>query len=236
MIEFRNVSFSYRKGQEVLKDLSLKINKGEFVGIIGPNGGGKTTLLKLILGFIKPSSGELIIDPSFKHSIAYVPQSMKFDPHFPISVLELVLSGRLSQAPRFGAYSKKDREKSMEVLEAVSLHDKAKEALIELSGGQLQRAFIARALVSDPKLLLLDEPTASIDAKAEEFLYRILAGLRGKVTMLMVTHNLSTAVNQVDRVLCVHRSAIPLECEAVCEHFALGLYPPPLDSKGKEGL
>jgi zinc transport system ATP-binding protein len=231
VITFENVSFSYQK-KEVLKNISFNVDAGEFIGLFGPNGGGKTTLLKLIMGFLKPASGKIKVfgkDPQlFKSKIAYVPQALNFDRQFPISVLELVLSGRLSRLPWYGRFHPGDYDAANKILEQVGLSKFKNHSFGTLSGGQAQRALIARALVAEPKLLLLDEPTASVDSNAEREIYSILEGLKGKITILMVTHHLRTAIDQVQRVLCVRSNVISLLPEEVCEHFAIGLYHPPL--------
>jgi len=231
VVNFEQVTFSYQH-TPVLKDVSLRVNEGEFVGIIGPNGGGKTTLLKLMMGFLKPTSGSIQIfgnQPlnSLK-SIAYVPQTARFDRQFPISVMELVLSGRLSKLPWYGQYSQIDKVKAIEALERVGLAKLHGSTFGNLSGGQAQRALIARALVSEPKLLLLDEPTASVDAEAEADIYKILESLKGEMTMIMVTHDLAAVVNKLERVILVQGGAISLTPAEVCEHFAVGLYHGPL--------
>jgi zinc transport system ATP-binding protein len=230
-VQFEDVSFAYNEAR-VLKDVSFQAVQGEFIGIIGPNGGGKTTLLKLIMGFLKPVSGKIqIFGASPQNSlklISYVPQTVRFDRQFPISVMELVLSGRLSKLPWYGQYSKADKASALQALEKVHLADLQNHAFGTLSGGQAQRALIARALVSEPKLLLLDEPTASVDAHAEADIYQILDNLKGEMTLMMVTHDLDTVVNKVDRVILVQGNAISLNPQEVCEHFAVGLYHTPL--------
>ena len=226
-----NVSFSYDE-TPILTDVSFKVEEGEFIGIFGPNGGGKTTLLRLILGFLEPDYGSIKVfgttPEKAQRQIGYVPQRLRFDKEFPISVMELVLSGRLSHLPWFGRFSQEDKNIAIEMLEKVGLADFKNANFGNLSGGQAQRALIARALVSHPKLLLLDEPTASVDTEAEIEIYKILEELKGKVTILMVTHHLQTAIYQVQRALCVKQNVVSLKPEQVCEHFAIGLYHPPL--------
>lgn len=226
-----NVSFNY-EDIDVLSSASFAVKKGEFIGIIGPNGGGKTTLLKLILGFLQPKQGKIEVfgrSPlDAQGQVAYVPQSMRYDRHFPISVLELVLGGCLADLPWYGSFKKEDRKRALSALDQVGLSFLAERPFGTLSGGQQQRVLIARSLASDPKLLLLDEPTASVDSEAEQSIYSLLQTLKGKMTIMMVTHDLQTAINQVDRVLCVQHSVISYTPDEVCEHFALGLYHPPL--------
>jgi zinc transport system ATP-binding protein len=233
IVQFDHVSFAYQDAP-VLTDVSFRAAEGEFLGIIGPNGGGKTTLLKLILGFLKPTSGQIEVlgkPPGIATTrIAYVAQGLRFDRQFPISVMELVLSGRLSRLPWYGAYNPKDIEAADEALEKVGMSEFRHHAFGHLSGGQAQRALIARALVSDPDLLLLDEPTASVDSQAEAVIYEILKNLT--MTILMVTHDLRAAIDLVDRVLCVQGGLLSLLPQEVCEHFAIGLYHAPLQIKG----
>lgn len=228
------VSFSYQETL-ILRNISFAIRPGEFIGMIGPNGGGKTTLLKLIMGFIKPLSGRISIfgqaPASAQQQIAYVPQSLRCDKHFPISVLELVMSGRLAHLPWYGIFSKADKDAALNALDLVGMADFQDRSFGNLSGGQAQRALIARALASEPQLLLLDEPTASVDAQAESDIYAILKQLQGKITIIMVTHNLQAAIELVGRVVCVQQTAVILRPQEVCEHFALGLYHAPLIKK-----
>lgn len=234
LIDFNRVSFSY-PGTPVLHQVSFQVRQGEFIGMIGPNGGGKTTLLKLILGFLKPTDGKIRIfgEKAGGHwgalnRLAYVPQSVRFDREFPISVEEVVLSGLISQLPWFGRFRAADRQAAQEAIDYMGLSSVSHNAFGTLSGGQAQRALIARALISKPQLLLLDEPTASVDVQAESDIYSILNQLKGKMTILMVTHDLRAAIEQVDRVLCVQSGVISLKPEEVCKHFAFGLYHMPL--------
>jgi zinc transport system ATP-binding protein len=236
IIKLEDVNFSYQD-TTVLEDVNVEVQKGEYIGIFGPNGGGKTTLLKLLMGFLKPTSGSITIfgksPQTSRDKIAYVPQGLRFDRQFPISVSEVVLSGRLSQLPWHGIFLPEDIKIADEMLHKVGLSDMKNRAFGTLSGGQAQRALIARALVSQPKLLLLDEPTASVDSKSEGEIYSILEGLKKTITILMVTHHLRTAIDQVNRVLLVRKNVISLKPEEVCEHFAIGLYHPPLVKIGK---
>lgn len=231
VVNFEHVNFSYQD-TPVLRDVSFTVQEKEFVGIIGPNGGGKTTMLKLIMGFLKPNSGKIqVFDKSPKNalsSIAYVPQTARFDKQFPISVMELVLSGRLSSLAWHGQYSSLDKAKALDALSKVSLLELKNQAFGMLSGGQAQRALIARAIVSEPKLLLLDEPTASVDAQAEADIYNILTSLNEQMTIMMVTHDLGAVVNKLDKVILVQGGVTTLTPKEVCEHFAVGLYHGPL--------
>lgn len=235
IVEIEQLYFSY-PGNPVLSDINLKVDSGEFIAIIGPNGGGKTTLLKLILGLLKPSSGKILVFgqtpqpgvPPIRTPISYVPQAMRFDKQFPISVLEVVLGGLLSKLPWYGRFSQKDIEAALAALDQVGLLGFDKRSFGTLSGGQAQRVLIARALVSQPELLLLDEPTASVDSQAEADIYGLLKKLKGQMTILMITHDLRAAIDNVGRVFCVQGTLIALNPEEVCKHFAIGLYHPPL--------
>ena len=230
MISIENVSFSYDKHQ-VLEDVSLEVGSGEFVGVIGPNGGGKTTLLKLIAGFMEPSKGNCFIfgnSPKVsRKKIGYVPQVIRYDKNFPISALEVVLTGCLRSSFLIGGYSKREKMVSMSALEKVGMEGYAKVALGELSGGQAQRVLVARSLVSDPKLLLLDEPTSGVDKHSSQEIYTILSGLLGDVSILMVTHNLQSILDHLSSVVCVCKQVRKYPPKEVCLHFAAGVYDHP---------
>ena len=231
VVAFTDVTFGYGK-LPVIEETSLTIERGEFIGLIGPNGGGKTTLLKLMMGWLEPGKGAIKLfgkGPKMEMGkIGYVPQSLPFDRKFPISTLELVLGGRLAHTPWYGSYGSRNKAQARKALEQVGLEDKAPDPVSSLSGGELQRALIARALASEPELLLLDEATAHVDHPTQTLIYNLLALLAGKTTIVMVTHDLETAIHRVDRILCVQRTISSLSKEEVCEHFALGLYHPPL--------
>lgn len=231
IIKVENLYFAYQSSY-VLEDVNFSIYEGDYVGIIGPNGGGKTTLLKLLMGFLKPDSGTIELlgrAPAFEmEEIGYVPQAKRFDKLFPISVMELVLMGRLSRLSWWGTYGKEDKQAAEKALEMVGLLQYRNNSFGDLSGGQLQRALIARALVGNPKLLLLDEPTANVDTQAEGEIYTILKELNRDMTILMVTHDLHAVFQYVNRVICVQKTAISLKPDEVCEHFAFGLYHKPI--------
>lgn len=222
-IELLNVSFSYET-TPVLKGVSLRVEKGEFVGIMGPNGGGKTTLLKLLMRFLTPTRGSIRAEGT----IGYVPQVHHTDREFPITVKELILLGALSKATKWGLYPEEIKRRADELIEKLGLLPYRDQMFGSLSGGLAQRALLARALIADPDLLLLDEPTANIDAKSTAVIFNWLESLRGKKTILLVTHDLNTMVERVDRILCVQGEVSSFLPKEVCEHFALGLYHTPL--------
>ena len=235
IISLKDLFFSYGE-TSILENISLEILEGEFVGIFGPNGGGKTTFLKLLMGFLKPSSGEIsILGSSPKKArtqIGYVPQISKMDKQFPITVEEVVRMGALSRIDLFGQISKEDKELALDSLKQVGLEKKRVACFGSLSGGETQRALIARALMAKPQLLILDEPTASVDPLAEEQILTLLSDLKKKMTILMVTHDLQTILQAVGKLLCVHRSVHIHSPSDVCEHFGLGLYHSPILPKG----
>lgn len=231
ILSLEGVSFYYAD-QLVLDQVSIQLQEREFVAVFGPNGGGKTTLLKLILGFLRPSRGEIkLFDSSpekTRHRIGYVPQAFRFDKDFPASVLEVVMMGLLSTLSWYGTFPKGTKEKAYIALEQVGLAHKALSSFGTLSGGEAQRVLIARALVSEPQLLILDEPTASIDTQGEHAILELLGALNRHMTLLMVTHDLQTVVDKATRLWCVQKSVSSVQVSEVCEHFALGLYHTPL--------
>jgi zinc transport system ATP-binding protein len=208
VIEIEGLNISY-DGQKILEDVDLSIHERDFIGVIGPNGGGKTTLLKAILGLIKPDSGKIRITGKTpaqgRKLIGYVPQYMVFDREFPISVWDVALMGRLSHGRHGIWYNNKDREAARKALEAVKMLEFRKRRIDDLSGGQKQRIFIARALASEPKILLLDEPTASVDVCIEMGIYELFAELNKKMAIVLVTHDITAISTHVKRLACLNR-------------------------------
>lgn len=196
-------------GVAILEGIDLSVYQSDFLGIIGPNGGGKTTLLKVILGLIKPSRGKINVLGSTpergRKFVGYVPQYSLFDRDFPASVWDVVLMGRVGHAGRFRRYSEEDKEAALNALETVEMLELKGRQIGRLSGGQQQRVFIARALVSEPKLLLLDEPTASVDVPMMEEFYELLNRLKQRMSIVLVTHDLSAVSIYVDTVGCLNR-------------------------------
>jgi len=210
IIVLKDVFFAYN-GSPVLENVNLIIKKGEFASIVGPNGGGKSTLLKLLLGILRPGSGELSVfnkaPEKTRHRIGYMPQHAQFDIQFPVTVMEVVLMGRLGYTLG-GRYSKKDRRTAERSLEEVNMASLAKRSFSDLSGGQRQRVLIARALCCEPDLLLLDEPTANIDPEVEEALFEILKSLNKRMTILLATHDIGFVSQSVKSVICVNRCVV----------------------------
>lgn len=227
VISIHNLSFSY--GQNlILKDVNLEVFENDYVGIIGPNGGGKTTLLKCILGFLEKDSGSVEI-PSLQ-TIGYVPQKLSIDAEFPITVKELILTGSPEQPSLWRQYSKEDLEKVQSLIQWLKLEKYANIRFGELSGGFAQRVLLARALMCDPKILILDEPMAHIDTEAIEKIRTFLKELSQKITILLVTHDLNMVLKDVSKVVCIEQTATVYSPKDVCEHFAHGVY----HSKGEK--
>jgi len=208
-IELKDVTFSYDR-TPVLENVTFSLKQGDFLGIIGPNGGGKTTLLKLLLGVLAPDKGDIKVlgeaPHDAKHRIGYVPQHTDFNLSFPISALDIVLMGRLRRSRIGRWYSRNDRIKAEEVLEKVGMLDYRYTHIGELSGGQRQRVFIARALATDPEIFFLDEPTSSVDHEFETGLYSFLKELNKDVTIVVVTHDIGVISANVKSVACVNRT------------------------------
>lgn len=208
IVRLRGVCVEYR-GVPALEEVDLSVRQRDFLGIIGPNGGGKTTLLRTILGLIVPARGEVRVfggrPRDAGKNVGYVPQYIPFDRLFPISVWDVVLMGRLARAPRVGYFGAEDRARTRRALKTVEMLDLKDRQIGALSEGQKQRAFIARALVTDPKLLLLDEPTAGIDACMQEGIYQLLQRLRETMAIVLVTHDIGVLSAHVDTIACLNR-------------------------------
>ncbi|WP_462354563.1 metal ABC transporter ATP-binding protein [Alistipes timonensis] len=207
LVTMRDVSVAY-DGYEALQHVDLKIGGNDFLGVIGPNGGGKTTLVKAILGTV-PHTGEIRLAPELfrdkERLIGYMPQLSDFDRTFPISVLEVVLSGLQGRRGFRSPYTREDREKAMELLVSSGIAETARNPIGEVSGGQMQRALLARAVISDPKLLILDEPANFVDNKFEKELYCTLHELNTRMAIVMVSHDIGTITSVVKEIVCVNR-------------------------------
>lgn len=208
VLEVSNLFFSFNAKDWALQDVNIEIQEKEFVGIVGPNGGGKTTLLKLILGILKPDLGEIRLfgTPIKNHrrDIGYFPQIKDVDTDFPITVSETILGARIDTKV-IGFVTKKDREIVERVMKVVDIFDLRNRKLNELSGGQRNRVFLARALASEPKILILDEPTAGLDVTLQKMFLETLQDLKKSMTILIVDHNLSLLEEYVDKFLCINR-------------------------------
>jgi zinc transport system ATP-binding protein len=208
IIEINKLNFSYTS-QPVLQDVNLEINAGDFLAMIGPNGGGKTTLLKLMLGLLSADRGRIRVfgkpPKEVSHRIGYVPQDVHINKDFPISVLDVVLMGKLKPGRGWSRHSQEDRMAANQALEKAEMADFHGRRIGELSGGQLQRVFVARALVTEPDLLFLDEPTASIDTKGQREFYALLKELNQTITIVVVSHDLMVVSGYVKSVACVNQ-------------------------------
>lgn len=212
IVEVNQVSVYFGENK-VLDQVDFHLEKGDFLGIIGPNGGGKTTLLKVILGLLKPQEGDVRLfgRPPVKARkfMGYVPQHTAFDPKFPISVWDVVLMGRLGKLGVRPFYSSSDKDKAKNALKMVEMHDFRDQHISRLSGGQQQRVLIARALATEPKILLLDEPTASVDQKVKKSLYSLLNKLNSNgITIILVSHDIGVISSYVEKVACLNKRFI----------------------------
>jgi len=232
VIELDHVWFSYQ-GSPVLVDVTFALPRGEFLGIIGPNGGGKTTLLRLMVGLLNPDRGTIRVlgqEPSVASSkVGYVPQDTDFNRGFPISVLDVALMGRLSRLRRGRGYSKEDREKVEQILERVGMLEYRERPIGKLSGGQRQRVFIARALATEPEILFLDEPTAGVDRDFRTDLYDILRELNQEVTIVVITHDIGVVSRHMRSIACVNKHFIFHEGGQITQEMIDMAYECPVD-------
>ena len=219
VIELRDVSFNYREAP-VLEHIDLSVDEREFLGIVGPNAGGKSTLLKLILGLLRPRQGEIRVlggtPAETRHQLGYVAQHPGFARDFPISVRQVVELGLLGRGPRGGRLAAllparpgaDERARVRQAMREVEVDGLAERQIGSLSGGQLQRVLLARALVARPRILLLDEPTANVDQRAESEIFDLLRRLNERMTILVVSHDIAFVSSYVSRVACVNRTLI----------------------------
>ena len=217
-----------------LSGVSLEINECEYLGIIGPNGGGKTTLLKSILGLVLPAYGKIEVfgkkPGSTGELIGYVPQVTTLEKNFPVKVGEVVLTGRLNPGLRFfHRYSLNDKKMAKQIQEDVGIYNIRDRMVSELSGGQFQKMLIARALVSEPKLLLLDEPTANVDAASRDHIFSLLKEFNSNMTIILVTHDLLAVSSHVKSLACLNSSLVYHGGTEINEKIVNTLYGCPVD-------
>ena len=209
IVEIKSVFAGYND-EIILKDVSLDIFDDDFIGVIGPNGGGKTTLLNVILGLIKPLKGTVKFCDDLRtdrnNKIGYLPQQNKIDKKFPITVKDVVLSGLIYGSGALSRHSKADKSKAENTLKRVGIFDIKNSPIGELSGGQMQKVLLARAIVSSPRLLILDEPNTFVDNQFEGELYEILNELNKEMAIVIVTHDVGTISSYVKTIACVNRS------------------------------
>jgi zinc transport system ATP-binding protein len=209
VLEIEGLDFAYERGRPVLENVSLALEAGDFASIVGPNGGGKTTLVKLILGLLKPNRGSIRVLGSSperaRPAIGYLPQYASVDLGFPISVLDVVLMGRLKPRRWLGPYTSEDRARALEAMRVVGLEGFGGRGFGALSGGERQRVLVARALVGQPHMLLLDEPASGLDQRVEQEFFDLLVELNRRITVVLVSHDLGFVSAFVRTVICVKR-------------------------------
>lgn len=206
LVNISNLSFKYQKSQ-ILENINLSIKENDFLAIIGPNGGGKSTLLKLILGLLPCQSGKIVKNIKNTH-IGYVPQNTNLNTDFPITALEVVLMGHKVTKKRLFGYLQHDINCAKKSLRQVGMEDFANCKIGSLSGGQRQRVFIARALCCNPKIMLLDEPTASIDVKGQQEIYDLLKELNSCMSVVVVSHDISILLNYAKNVAHINKNIV----------------------------
>ena len=230
VITLEKVSFAYYGMLPVLQNICLTVQAGEFLGLVGPNGGGKSTLLKLILGLLQPIHGKISVlgrSPRWgRAALGYVPQHVSFPRDFPISVLETVLLGRIGKTRFWGGYCSEDRQRAEQAMAESGIVDLKQRQIGQLSGGQLQRVLIARALVSQPEILILDEPTSNIDLRTEEEIFDLLKQLNARMTIIVVSHDIAFITRYVTRVACLNGTLVchqtaPLSAEVIQQLYGM---------------
>ena len=209
IISIEGLSFLY-DAAPVLEDVNLSVHDRDFIWIVGPNGGGKTTLLKLILGLLSPKTGIIrVFDKApveVRTRLGYMPQVANLDPKFPVNVLDIAMMGRLGNGTRFGPFRQRDKQAAVKALKETGLYDLRSRSFSALSGGEQRRLLIARALACEPEILLLDEPTANLDLVAEKELFTMLKSLNERLTIILVSHEPAFVSEFVKRVICVNQT------------------------------
>ena len=209
LLEVQDVSFAYEGRKPILEDVNFTVYPQEYIALLGPNGGGKTTLLKVILGLLTPDTGRVLLkgrpNGDRDRFIGYLPQHAGIKDTFPLTVFDAVLMGLVDAGHRGWRFSRKEKRDAEAALEQVDMLSMKNTFLHSLSGGQRQRVFIARSLASGPELLILDEPTSNIDPQAKFCFYTFLAELKSRISILMVTHDMSLSAAGVDRLACLNR-------------------------------
>lgn len=231
VIDIDNVSFNYGD-VPVLENVSLKIYEEEFIGIIGPNASGKSTLLKLILGLIEPDKGIIkTFNQKCQHQsnhLGYVPQHISFARDFPITVEEVVMMGHITSKPGLFYFKKSEIASARNAMKALEIDNIAKRQIGSLSGGQLQRVLIARALVCKPNILILDEPTSNVDMRVEEDIFALLKNYSEHMTIIVVSHDIAFISEYVDRVACLNRTLVCHDTESISGKMIEELYDAPV--------
>jgi len=218
IVEVNNLSFFYQQ-QQVLQDVSLQLEEGDFAALIGPNGGGKTTLIKIMLGLLSPDKGNIKIfghkGNGRKKYMAYVPQFANFRRDFPITVYETVSQGCLGNGGMMGLFSRPDKNAVEQAMQETYTWQFRHRPISDLSGGQLQRVLVARALAGKPKLLLLDEPTANIDERSEKDIFDLFKELNKRMTIIVISHDIAFVSEYVNRVFCLNKTLLKHDSKPV---------------------
>lgn len=208
ILEINDLSVGYDDNPYVLKNVNLDVTKNDFLGIIGPNGGGKTTLLKTLMGLVKPTSGKISFYRNNikvdKINIGYLPQINQIDKKFPISVYDVILSGLTVKKGLFSSYTKEQKEKVSIIAEKMGLQQLIHRSIGALSGGQLQRTLLGRAIIDDPDLLVLDEPNSYVDKRFESNFYKLLEEINLDTAIILVSHDVGTVISLVKNIACVN--------------------------------
>ncbi len=230
-VRLEDVTFAYG-GPPVLEHVELSVPEGEFLGLVGPNGGGKSTLLKIILGLLEPANGRVTVlgkrPRRSRRAVGYVPQYPAFARDFPISVRDTVALGRLGQSRALGGFGTRDRAVAQQAMKETDVLDLAYRRLGTLSGGQLQRVLIARALACEPRILILDEPTSSIDLRVESDIFGLLKRFAGRLTIIVVSHDIGFISQYVTRVACLNRTLMCHQTDAISGKTIEALYGAPV--------
>lgn len=231
-IQIENLTVDYN-GTTALEDVNLTVPEGEFLGIIGPNGGGKTTLLKSLLGLVTPTKGSVSVygkNPAKNRKmLGYVPQYSEFDKDYPITVTEVISMGRMGKKGLFGKFGKNNKQVINEALKKVNLQGYEEKLVGGLSGGEKQRVLIARALATNPKILLLDEPTASIDAATGSAFYKLCTELNKEITIILVSHDIGAISRNVKKIACLNRKLVFHDTKEITPGMLEDTYHCPVD-------
>ena len=222
IVKANKINFSYNKQSRVLTNISFEVFENDYIGLVGPNGGGKSTLLKIILGLLKPAQGKIDVfglnPKKARNKIGYVPQYNKIDLDYPISAWDVVMSGFLGKKRIGSSFNKDEKNNAEKVFKDLKLFQLKDHVIGELSGGQRQRIMIARALVRDPKLLLLDEPTNSVDGKSGRDLYELLRELNNNMAIIIVSHDIDMISRYVKRIFCLNNRIIRNEAANITSY------------------
>ena len=235
LLEVKNITVGYGV-KTVLRNVSFTLWKNDFLGLIGPNGGGKTTLLKAILGLLKPADGQIIFyedgQPVTALKTGYLPQINQIDREFPISVYEVVASGLIAEKKVWRKYSASQRQRINDTMERMGISEKAKRAVGELSGGELQRVLLSRAIVAHPNLLILDEPNTYVDKFFESRLYQLLEEINKDMAIILVSHDTGTILPLVKNIACVNETLHYHTGNNLTEEWLGQVYPCPIELIG----